>query len=196
MADAGRVITGSAKGLRLEAAGAGTRALSDRVKQALFATLAADCALDSGSAFLDLYAGSGAGGIEALSRGCGRAVFVERDRHACAVIAANLRRAGLAGGSVIRADVLRFLDDQPRTAGGPFDAALIDPPYDEQLLGPTLERLAGPRRGWLTAGAIVVAKHFWRAAPEPRVGDLAAYRERRFGDTMLTFYRVQDEESA
>ncbi len=110
MADAGRVISGRAAGLRLAAPGEGTRPFGDRVKQALFGTLEADPDEPLGGPFLDLFAGSGAAGIEALSRGAPTAVFVERDAGAARVIADNLRRTALEGGRVVRADVLRFLD--------------------------------------------------------------------------------------
>lgn len=198
MADGGRVIGGSARGTRLRAPGEGTRPLGDRVKQALFASLEADGAIGPGTRFLDLYAGSGAAGIEALSRGTDEAVFVERDGGTCGVIGANLESARLAGGTVVRASVLTFLGRQPAGAGAPFDAVLVDPPYAEPLVLPTLERLgagdatvtdAQPVVGWLAPGAVVVAKHFWREAPPERVGELVRERQKRFGETMLTFYR-------
>jgi 16S rRNA (guanine966-N2)-methyltransferase len=166
--------------------------LSDRVKQALFGALESAGVLRRDGAFLDLFAGSGAAGIEALSRGAGRAVFVEQDSSACAVITANLQRARMPGGKVVRADVLSFLDTDPVSCGGPFSACVADPPYAQPLLGPALDRLGDDRRGWLTDGAIVVTKHFWRDAPPPSAGELVAYRERRFGETMLTFYRRGD----
>ena len=108
MSDAGRVIAGSARGIRLRAPGAGTRPIADRVKQTLFAILEPE--LD-GARVLDLFAGSGAGGIEALSRGAASAIFVEKDQGAAAVIDTNLRAAGLAGpdATVIRWDVVRWL---------------------------------------------------------------------------------------
>lgn len=183
-------MTGSAKGVRLLAPGPGTRPLSDRVKTALFGVLEAEGAFAQWP-FLDLFAGSGAAGIEALSRGAPGAVMVERDGGAGRVIEENLRRARLVGGRVVRADALRFLEEEPRSAGGPFGAALVDPPYDAPLLLPALERLGVAGAGWLVDGGVVVAKHFWRDAPPPAVGDLAAYRERRFGETMLTFYRLR-----
>jgi len=192
MPDAGRVVSGSAKGVRLQAPGTRTRPLSDRAKQALFGTLEAEGVLHPDSAFLDLFAGSGAAGIEALSRGAGRAVFVEHDRRACEVIEANLRRAALPGGTVIRADVQRFLEAAPGASGGPFAACVADPPYALPLLAPTLDRLGDAQRGWLTDGAIVVTKHFWRDPLPPAAGELDSYRERRFGETMLTFYRYGD----
>jgi 16S rRNA (guanine966-N2)-methyltransferase len=191
MADAGRVVAGLAKGVRLLAPGEGTRPLSDRVKQALFGVLEGEALVGAGRAFLDLFAGSGAAGIEALSRGCSRALLVEADRAAARIIAANLQRAGLAGGRLVTADVARFLGGDPLAAGAPFDAALLDPPYDSNLLEPALAELADPARGWLAEDAVVVAKHFWRDAPAARMGQLERYRERRFGETMLTFYRVR-----
>jgi 16S rRNA (guanine966-N2)-methyltransferase len=188
MADAGRVIAGSARGIRLAAPGAATRPLGDRVKQTLFAIL--EPALP-GARVLDLFAGSGAGGIEALSRGAAMAVFVERDAGAVRVIEANIGRARLAGGaSVVRADVMSYLTGPGREAG-PFDVVLLDPPYAEpDLLVRALERLGDPPAGLLAPGARVVAKHFWRPGPPAHAGLLASERERRFGETALTFYRA------
>ena len=196
MADGGRVIGGAARGTRLRAPGEGTRPLGDRVKQALFGSLEADGVVGAGTRFLDLYAGSGAAGIEALSRGAEAAVFVERDGGACGVIGANLEHARLAGGTVVRSSVLSFLDGKADGHGAPFDAVLVDPPYAEPLVEPTLERLARAAAGWLAPGAIVVAKHFWRDAPPVRVGDLAAERQKRFGETTLTFYRWPHDTAA
>ena len=118
MADAGRVIGGSAGGLRLAAPGEGTRPFADRVKQALFGSLEADPDEPLAGPFLDLFAGSGAAGVEALSRGAPSAVFVERDQGAARVVADNLARTHLDGGRVVKADVLRFLDGDPLAAGG------------------------------------------------------------------------------
>jgi 16S rRNA (guanine966-N2)-methyltransferase len=190
MAEGGRVIAGHAASIRLEAAASATRPLSDRVKQALFASLESDGVFGAQASFLDLFAGTGAGGIEALSRGASRAVFVEHDSAACAIIERNLERTGVSGGRVRRADALAFLRGDPTDAGAPFDAALLDPPYDAPLLVPALTLLGEPR-GWLSRGAIVVAKHFWRAEPAARFGALNVFRRRRFGETMLTFYREE-----
>jgi 16S rRNA (guanine966-N2)-methyltransferase len=186
MADAGRVIAGSAKGVRLRAPGAGTRPLADRVKQTLFAILEPE--LD-GAHVLDLFAGSGAGGIEALSRGAASAVFIEKDQGAAAVIDANLRATGLAGpgAAVIRWDAIRWLGEA--NAEVAFNLVLVDPPYAEtELLTRVLEILGSPAAP-LAPDARVVAKHFWRNRPPERVGMLAAERDKRFGETALTFYR-------
>ncbi len=195
MADAGRVISGTAGGVRLAAPGAGTRPLTDRVKQTLFAIVDAD--LD-GAVVLDLFAGSGAGGIEALSRGAASAIFVEHDAGAAKTIADNLRRTHLADRArVVRRDALAWLADPAGAAAdGPFDLVLVDPPYaDTGSLLRALE-LSGEH---VRPGGRVVAKHFWRDPPPARVGLLASERERRFGETALTFYRRlghPDERSA
>lgn len=188
MADAGRVIAGSARGQRLRAPGAGTRPLADRLKQALFAILEPDL---PGATVLDLFAGSGAGGIEALSRGARRAVFVERDPGAASVIRENLARCGLAEGALLRrAEVVAYLGSAAQE-DGPFDIVLVDPPYaDRETLERVLRRLGEPDAGVvLRPGGRLVAKHFWRDAPPAVVGLLASERERRFGESALTFYR-------
>ncbi len=185
MADAGRVIAGTAKGVRLEAPGPATRPLADRVKQTLFAILEPDL---EGAVVADLFAGSGAGGIEALSRGAARAVFVEQHAATARVITANLRRTGLdARGRVVARDAIAWLGEAGGAAtAGPFDLVLVDPPYeDTAALRRTLE-LVGPH---VAPDGQVVAKHFWRDAPPAEIGLLASRRERRFGETALTFYR-------
>ena len=187
--DAGRVIAGTARGLRLEAPGPGTRPLADRVKETLFAILEPDL---RGAVVVDLFAGSGAAGIEALSRGAARATFVERDRAAVAVIASNLARTHLGGerARIVRSDAVAWLAGPDAATGAPFDIVIVDPPYAETaLLAAALEAL-GPH---LAPRARVVAKHFWRDAPPARIGLLASERERRFGETMLTFYRPAED---
>jgi 16S rRNA (guanine(966)-N(2))-methyltransferase RsmD len=188
--DAGRVIAGSARGIRIAAPGEGTRPLGDRVKQTLFAIL--DPSI-RGARVLDLYAGSGAGGIEALSRGAARAVFVERDRDAVGVIRDNLRRTHLEDRArVVRADALGWLAAQGPPVD-PWTIVLVDPPYaDEPALGRSLEALGRP--GVMAPDGWVVAKHFWRTALPASVGLLASARERRFGETALTFFRVAGDE--
>src|SRR3954447_26736964 len=139
MADAGRVIAGTARGIRLAAPGEGTRPLTDRVKQTLFAVLEPEL---RGAVVADLYAGSGAGAIEALSRGAERAILVERDTGACRTIAQNLERTRLADRArVVRRDVHAWLaDPSGAAADAPFDLVLVDPPYvDTSGLGRALE---------------------------------------------------------
>jgi 16S rRNA (guanine(966)-N(2))-methyltransferase RsmD len=187
MSEAGRVIAGSARGLRLKAPGEGTRPLADRVKQTLFAILEPD--LD-GANVLDLFAGSGAAGIEMLSRGAAVATFVEKDPQAANVITENLASTRLAGrGRVARADALSYLRDRA-AKDGPFDIVIVDPPYAETgLMDAAMERLGAAQPALLNEGCWVVAKHFWRTPPPGAVGLLASVRTRRFGETALTFYR-------
>jgi 16S rRNA (guanine966-N2)-methyltransferase len=196
---AGRVIAGIARGRALVTPGELTRPLGDRVKQTLFAIL--ESAIRN-RAFLDLFAGSGAGGIEALSRGAERAVFVERDAGAIAAIERNLATTGLAGANarVVRSQVGTWFNTQakdaaearaqPRGDAGPFAAILIDPPYDlPELLADALASIerAGPDV-ILARDGVVVAKHFSKTPP-PGGGLLRSARERRFGETTLTFLR-------
>jgi len=189
MADAGRVIAGVARGIRIDAPGPATRPLADRVKQTLFAILEPDL---PGANVLDLFAGSGAAGLEALSRGAAHATFVERDKHAAAVIASNLARTHLGGerARIVREEAIAWLLGTEAAATGPFDIAIVDPPYSEtDVLIAALDALDA----LLAPGARVVAKHFWRDAPPAQVGLLASERERRFGETTLTFYRRQED---
>jgi 16S rRNA (guanine966-N2)-methyltransferase len=135
-----RVIAGSCRGRRLRApAGSATRPTADRVREAVFDVLGSLIDLE-GTAVLDLFAGSGALGIEALSRGATRAVFVERRPDALAAVRSNLAALGLEGRArVVRAEALGWLAGAGGGPGGPFDLALCDPPYDfdawEELLG-------------------------------------------------------------
>ncbi len=185
-ADAGRVIAGRARGIRLAGPGEGTRPIGDRVKQTLFAILDPDL---PGATVLDLFAGSGAAGIEALSRGAASVTFVERDPAAAAVIAANLERTHLAGPSarVITGDVAKWLRRAPERT---YDLVIVDPPYDEPA---KLDGALGTLGPHLAPTARVVAKHATATPPPATVGLLASERERRFGETTLTFYRRQEE---
>jgi 16S rRNA (guanine966-N2)-methyltransferase len=173
-----RVVAGTARGLPLTSPrGAGTRPITDRVKETLFA-IVGEQVIDA--VVLDLYAGSGAIGIEALSRGAAHATFVERRREAVAAIQGNLERTKLAGAAtVIAGDVAGFLSS---AVDRRYSLAFLDPPYEERAILAPLERLVAH----LTLGATVVVKHFWRTEVSLPTG-LASVRERRFGETMLTF---------
>lgn len=156
-----RVVAGIAKGRRLQApAGRATRPTSDRVREAIFSSLGTlDAVADA--RVLDLFAGSGALGIEALSRGAAAATFVDDAAAAIAAIRANLAATQLDGGTVVRRDVLRFLADDTPTA----DLVLVDPPYafarwDDllALLPPCLAVLESDRdvslpEGWASVGS-------------------------------------------
>jgi 16S rRNA (guanine(966)-N(2))-methyltransferase RsmD len=197
---AGRVIAGTARGRLLVSPGEGTRPLGDRVKQTLFAILEPTI---RGRAFLDLFAGSGAAGIEALSRGAEQAVFVERDLGAIKAIERNVAAAGFAAprARVVRSQVGTWLNSVAREVGirgtgargpavGPFAAILVDPPYDlPELAQAVLESVAAAGAGGiLERDGVVVAKHFWKTPPA-EVGLLRSARQRRFGETGLTFLR-------
>ena len=180
-----RVIAGTARGIRLTAPrDAGTRPITDRVKETLFGILG-DRVPDA--RFLDLYAGSGAIGIEALSRGAAHADFVEHAVRARAAISRNLAATGLSQGARLHSlDVERFLADPPAGAG-PWDLVVLDPPYDARAIVAPLGALV-PR---LAADAVVVVKHFWRTEV-PAIDGLVAFRQRRFGETMLTLLTRED----
>lgn len=194
MADAGRVIGGTARGARLAAPGEGTRPFGDRVKESLFGALESDPEVPLGGTFLDLYAGSGAAGIEALSRGAPRAVFVERDAGAVRVITDNLRRAGVTGGRVVRGEVTRWLAGDG-LAGAPYRCVVADPPYaDEGALERVLGVLGGSD-GLVEPEGVVVCKHHWRWDGPPEAGALVRERTKRFGETALTWYRAPAAEA-
>jgi 16S rRNA (guanine966-N2)-methyltransferase len=192
MPEGGRVIGGTARGLRLEApSGAGTRPLADRVKESLFGALEAAGALDG--PFLDLFAGTGAGGIEALSRGAPSATFVEHDGTNGKIIGANLRRARLESGRVVRADAVAFLNNGRLATDDAYRTALLDPPYGDPILTRALELVAAPDKNWLAPDVTVVVKHFWRDTLPESVGVLTRDRQKRFGESMLTFYTRAEE---
>jgi 16S rRNA (guanine966-N2)-methyltransferase len=172
-----RVVAGTFKGRRLQAPrGARTRPTSDKVREALFSLLGHV----SGLRVLDLYAGSGALGIEALSRGAASATFVERDQPAVAALRRNLAAVG-ADAAVRRQDALRFL----ASASGPFDLVFVDPPYDSavRVAGPLSQRLPAV----LTQGARVVTESDKRAPLELA---LPLEVERVYGDTRVAIHRA------
>ena len=177
-----RVIAGSHRGRRLAApASASTRPTSDKVREAIFDVLANLVELD-GAAVLDLFAGSGAMGIEALSRGATRAVFVDDDRDALAVVRANLASLGLADrATVVRADAVSFVARPPVPSGDTepalCDVAFCDPPYAfdawEELLGALEARWAV-----LESSRPVTPGPGWEVV-----------REKRYGDTLVAVVR-------
>lgn len=178
-----RVIAGSARGIPLRAPkDRSTRPITDRVKETLFAILGDRV---PGARVLDLYAGTGAIGIEALSRGAAAADFVERGREALATLRANLDRTGLeADARVHVGDVDRFLAAAaPDTA---WDLVVLDPPYETRAMVAPLRALL-PH---LAPDASVVVKHFWRTEV-PDLDGLKQVRQRRFGETMLTFLELE-----
>jgi 16S rRNA (guanine966-N2)-methyltransferase len=175
-----RVIAGAAKGHRLDAPrGRGTRPTSDRVREALFSSLQTRLPQ---ARVADLYAGSGALGIEALSRGAATATFVEKARGAHRTIVANLERTGLAeDGAVIFGDVLRAL--RAGLPGGPFEIVFLDPPYDlDDLVLAEVLRLVAKI---VAADGVVVVERARRAGAPRWPETLQPTDERRYGDTVL-----------
>jgi 16S rRNA (guanine(966)-N(2))-methyltransferase RsmD len=181
-----RIIAGAHKGRRLVVPrGDVTRPTADQVRIALLDTLMPRL---PDARVLDLFAGAGGVGLEALSRGAAHATFVERDARAVAALRANVETLGVgAAARVIRDDVRRALAALAGE-GARFDVVFLDPPYDTPATAATLEALAD---GMLLAdGALVVAQHLTKRAPPATVGTLAAFRTRRFGETTLTFFRA------
>ncbi|MFB3738254.1 MAG: 16S rRNA (guanine(966)-N(2))-methyltransferase RsmD [Candidatus Velamenicoccus archaeovorus] len=180
-----RVIAGVARGARLAPVPGGVRPMSDRAREGLFSSLG-DAV--PGARVLDLFAGTGALGIEALSRGAERAVFVDRDRRAVAAIRENLRRTRLAERArVVRQGVPDFLigDDK---AGGPFELCLADPPYEAppaQVEGV----LAGLAEGWLAPEGWTVALTRRNRSSTPVIPvDWRLARRLRYGDSLVLVY--------
>jgi 16S rRNA (guanine966-N2)-methyltransferase len=177
-----RIIAGRLGGRRIAVPPSGTRPTSDRVREALFSSLQADPGLD-GLAVLDLCAGSGALGIEALSRGAGRALFVESDRRAAATLRRNLADLGLSSVGQVRVGTAGSVLAGPAPLG--YGLLLADPPYatsNEEIAG---WLRAAVTNGWLAEEATVVIERPGRAGGFEWPAPLTAERDRRYGDTVL-----------
>jgi 16S rRNA (guanine(966)-N(2))-methyltransferase RsmD len=184
-----RVIGGHDRGRRLRAPrGLATRPTADRVRVTLFDVLGPAVA---GARVLDLFAGTGAVGIEALSRGAARVVLVERDQSALRALRANLAAldAPRAAACVMAGDVLRLLPELGAQEG-PFDLVFIDPPYATALAARTLEGLGATRI--CRAGTEVIVQHSTRTTLPTEPGLAPHRRPRQFGDTALTFLRAEE----
>ena len=180
-----RVIAGTAKGTRLGRAPAGVRPVSDRAREGLFSSLGRDV---EGALVLDLYAGTGAVGIEALSRGAEHATFVDASPPAVAAVRENLRRAALLDrGTVRRSDVLRFLQ-RAQDEGG-FDLVFLDPPYDAgpTELDPVLALLS--LSSLLREGFTVVLSRGSRSSNGVIPLGWGAARRLSYGDSVVTLFR-------
>ena len=178
-----RVIAGKAKGRRLRSVpGDLTRPITDRAKESLFNILG-DEVVDA--LFLDLFAGTGSVGIEALSRGARRAVFVERNRRAIETVKENLKATGLAAqADVVRDDVFKFLVRQPVEK---FDLIYIAPPQYKGLWAETLLALDG--KGLLIEDGLAIAQIFPKEYQDLELKSLSLVDQRKYGSTMLCFYR-------
>ncbi len=181
-----RIVAGLAKGRRLAVPARGTRPTSDRAREALFNSLRALLELE-GAHVLDLFAGTGAVGLEALSRGARSVIFVESDRAACETLRHNIEATGLAGADLRRQTVAAYL--LAGHAEPPFDLVFADPPYalGEEQLASLLASLAAP--GWLAADSVVVIERPARGVPPIWPDEIEAIRQKRYGEGLLWYGR-------
>lgn len=182
-----RIISGSARGRRLKGPPShATRPMTDKIRGAVFNSLAS-LGVEP-QQVLDLFAGTGAIGIEALSRGADHADFVDMGREPCAIIRDNLRVSGFDRiGQVHQTSVAAFIQRANRA----YDFIVMDPPYADPEIIPTLENLAKSRL--VQSGTIVVLGHSPRVTPPDRVGPLEALRHRCHGDTCFSIYEAVDD---
>jgi len=180
-----RIIGGTAGGRRIATpTGQHTRPTSDRVREALFSSIEAWCGTLTGLRFLDLYAGSGAIGLEAWSRGAGVVTLVESDRRTARLIGENARVLGFLRADVVPGSVATTLGKVP---AAPYDVAFLDPPYalTEDAVAADLSALC--EHGWLVPGAMVVVERASRS-PEPEWPvDIDLERSRKYGETTLWY---------
>jgi 16S rRNA (guanine(966)-N(2))-methyltransferase RsmD len=185
-----RVIAGSAKGRRLATSQTlALRPTAARVREALFDILGVQT---DGAAILDLFAGCGAVGLEALSRGARLATFVEVHAPACRLIEKNLRLCGLDEQAAVWCDDVLHVLPTLKTQGQAFDLIFLDPPYRAALVEEALSQLGDSRL--LKDGGQVIAEHFFKRQLSERYGRLGRVRVARFGDVALSFYRVETQE--
>jgi 16S rRNA (guanine966-N2)-methyltransferase len=181
-----RIVAGQAGGRRLKVPRAGVRPTGDRAREALFNSLGHLVEL-RGAAVLDLYAGSGALGLEALSRGASAVVFVENGQGVLPVLKENLAAVGLPGGSILGRSVAGVVAGAPPAI---FDVVLADPPYattDDEVLGVLRALVEGQ---WLAPGAVVVVERSSRDQPFEWPTPLVGLRERRYGEAVLRYGRL------
>ena len=178
-----RIVGGALRGRKIEVSGRAIRPTSDRTREAIFDILGPSAVTDA--TVLDLYAGTGALGIEALSRGARAASFVEGDRATARALRENLVRLGLADrGAVIEADLDK--GNLPAGALGPFDLVFLDPPYAGEAGALWIGRLAeGP---WPESGGLVVYERR-KGSVAPAAPGLSLATERTYSETTVTFYR-------
>jgi 16S rRNA (guanine966-N2)-methyltransferase len=180
-----RIIGGSSGGRRLTTpSGQHTRPTTDRVREALFSSIEAWCGSLQGLRFLDLYAGSGAVGLEAWSRGAGVVTLVESDRRTARLIGDNARALGFPKANVLAASVTTTLAKAP---SAPYDVAFMDPPYSlaDTAVADELSLLA--MRDWLVPGAMVVVERSSRSPRPDWPPGIEARRSKRYGETTLWY---------
>ena len=183
-----RIIGGSARSRRLKTpAGEATRPTSDRVREALFSALDAQLGSLTGLRFLDLYAGSGAIGLEAMSRGAGVLTAVESNRRTARIVQDNAAALGFGQVEVIAQPVARVLGQRPEA---PYDVVFADPPYPSgnEEVEKALALLVD--HGWLRAGSVLVVERSARSVEPAWPAGLVRDRERRYGETVLWYVRA------
>ncbi|MGV0581043.1 16S rRNA (guanine(966)-N(2))-methyltransferase RsmD [Mycolicibacterium elephantis] len=181
-----RIIAGTLGGRRITVPRSGTRPTTDRVRESLFNVLAARIDL-VGASVLDLYAGSGALGLEALSRGAGSVLFVESDPRAVAVVAENVAALGVTGATVRRGAVAAVLASG---APKPVDLVLADPPYDVDAAEMHRVLQALSRHGWTAPGTVVAVERRTSGSTLDWPGGWAPWKPRRYGDTRIEMAEV------
>ena len=184
-----RVIAGNARGRKLKTfRGRNIRPTPDRVRESLFNSLAAQVV---GSHFLDLCAGTGSVGLEALSRGAQRVVWVEKTRNACRLIAENLHRSGLASVDhlILQRDVLQAIPLLERR-GEAFHLIFLDPPFRSSLADQILHSLASSTL--IVSTGFVIAEHSSHTDLASEYEGLCRIRRRVFGEVVLSFYQPKD----
>ena len=182
-----RITTGKYKGRNI-AMPKGIRPTQDKVRKAIFDILG-DI---EGLSFLELYAGSGAVGFEALSRGAKEAIFVENDRERIEAIKENLSVMGISGYQLIRLDSLEAIK-KLSLKNDKFDIIFLDPPYYQDLSKKTLKRLSNC--DILSDTGFIIVQHFKKDNLPETLGDLVLFKQARYGDTRLSFYRKATPES-
>ena len=183
-----RIISGSARGRRLRTPGGeATRPTSDRVREALFSALEAELGSLAGLRFLDLYAGSGAVGLEAMSRGAGVVTSVESDRRTARLVQDNAAALGFRKVEVLSQPVARVLGQHPRA---PYDVVFVDPPYP--LANAQVEEVLGQlvAHEWLATGSVVVLERSARSVEPAWPRGLVRERQRKYGETVLWYVRA------
>jgi 16S rRNA (guanine(966)-N(2))-methyltransferase RsmD len=183
-----RVIAGTLKGRRLSTPSwEGLRPTSDKLRETLFNVLAPRMA---GARVVDGFAGTGAVGIEALSRGAAEVAFIDRDPRAVALIESNLAHCGIAGGyAIIRAPFERGVETlRMRPSFAPFDIVLLDPPYHQDSHADDIGRILEAAARVMAPGASLVLEHAKKGAPPQVAGPLTRARQIVSGDSALSFY--------
>ena len=180
-----RVITGKARGRKLQTlSGNDVRPTTDIVKEAIFSIIQFGI---EGRVFLDAYAGSGQMGIEALSRGASKAVFLDSSRQSCEIVRKNLEITGLSENAVVKnTDTLSYITGTPEK----FDIVFMDPPYRTGILAQTLEKI--PRA--MNKGGMIICEHPAEEKMPEETGGFVLKKEYKYGKIMISLYSHKEVE--